>query len=103
MATNPEIFFEHDQWARNLGWSAGLHLAFAACIVLYTVVIHGGQGGAWGAGGGGDAIGVALVTTVPLPANTVQTQNVLANESKGLSQSLPKVEEKEPEAIPIRD
>jgi protein TonB len=35
----------------------------------------------------------------------VQTQNVLANESKGLTQSVPKVEEKEkePEAIPIPD
>ena len=32
-----------------------------------------------------------------------QTQNVLANESKGLTQSLPKTEEKEPEAIPIPD
>jgi protein TonB len=46
---------------------------------------------------------VTLVGTVPLPASAVQTQNVLANESKGLSQSLPKVEEKEPEAIPIPD
>jgi TonB family protein len=53
--------------------------------------------------GGGDAIGVTLVSTVPLPANPVQTQNVLANESKGLSQSLPKPEVKEPEAIPIPD
>jgi len=31
----------------------------------------------------------------------VQTQNVLANESKGITQSQPKAEEKEPEAIPI--
>lgn len=48
-------------------------------------------------------MGVTLVSTVPLPANPVQTQNVLANESKGVSQSLAKTEEKEPDAIPIPD
>jgi len=48
-------------------------------------------------------MGVTLVSSVPLPASAVQTQNVLANESKGITQSLPKTEEKEPEAIPIPD
>jgi protein TonB len=48
-------------------------------------------------------MGVTLVSNVPLPGSQTQTQNVLANESKGLSQSHPKVEEKEPEAIPIPD
>ena len=48
-------------------------------------------------------MGVTLVSSVPLPASTVQTQNVLANESKGITQSQPKAEEKEPEAIPIPD
>jgi len=98
-----EIFFEHDRWGRNLGWSVALHAAFAGCVILYTVVAPGGHGGTWGAGGGGDAIGVTLMSSVPLPANPTQTQNVLANESKGLTQSLPKAEEKEPEAIPIPD
>lgn len=103
MAANAEIFFEHDRWGHNLGWSVALHVAFAGFVVLYAVVAPGGHGGTWGAGGGGDAIGVTLISTVPLPASPTQTQNVLANESKGLSQSLPKIEEKEPEAIPIPD
>ncbi|OLB21630.1 MAG: hypothetical protein AUH15_08720 [Acidobacteriales bacterium 13_2_20CM_55_8] len=98
-----EIFFEHERWGRNLAWSAGFHLAVAVSILVYTVIAPGGRGEGWGSGGGGDAIGVTLVTTVPLPANLVKTQNVLANESKGLSQSLPKPEVKEPEAIPIPD
>ncbi len=96
-----EIFFEHERWGRNLAWSAGFHVAVAASILAYTVIAPGSRGEGWGAGGGGDAIGVTLVSTVPLPANPVQTQNVLANESKGLSQSQPKPEVKEPEAIPI--
>jgi len=103
MEANAEIFFEHDRWGRNLAWSAGLHVAVAGCIVLYAVIWHGGSGSGWGAGGGGDAMGVTLVSSVPLPASPDQTQNVLANESKGLTQSLPKTEEKEPDAIPIPD
>jgi protein TonB len=102
MAANAEIFFEHDSWGRNLGWSAGLHVAVAGCILLYAVFSHGG-GSNWGEGGGGDAMGVTLVTTVPLPANPVQTQSVLATESKGLSQAQPKPKEEEPDAIPIPD
>jgi periplasmic protein TonB len=103
MAANAEIFFEHDRWGRNLAWSAGLHIAIAGSIVLYAVIGPGGHGSTWGAGGGGEAMGVTLVSSVPLPASSVQTQNVLANESKGLTQSLPKTQEKEPEAIPIPD
>jgi len=103
MPANTEIFFEHDRWGHNLTVSAVLHVVVAGSIVLYAVVAPAHRGEGWGAGGGGDAIGVTLVATVPLPASTVQTQNVLANESKGLTQSLPKVEEKEPEAVPIPD
>ena len=103
MASNAEIFFEHDRWGRNLAWSAGLHVAVAGSIILYAVLGPGGHGSTWGAGGGGEAMGVTLVSSVPLPASSVQTQNVLANESKGLTESLPKAQEKEPEAIPIPD
>ena len=101
--SNPEIFFEHDNWGRHLAWSAGLHVAIAGAIILYAVVLPSGRGSGWGAGGGGDAIGVSLVSTVPLPTRPVQTQNVLANESKGLTQSQPKPVIKEPDAVPIPD
>ena len=47
-------------------------------------------------------MGVTLVSSVPLPATPAQTQNVLANESKGVTKSQPKVEEKEPDAIEIQ-
>ena len=101
MAADAEIFFEHDRWGRNLGWSLALHVAVAIAIVLYAVIAPGRSGSSWGAGGGGDALGVTLVSSVPLPANPVQTQNIVANESKGLSQAVPTTEVKEPDAIPI--
>ena len=45
-----------------------------------------------------------MVSTVPLPATRAEKEQVLANESKGVTESLPKPEEKvEPEAIDIPD
>jgi protein TonB len=73
-----------------------------ALIVFYSFVFTGSRGQGWGTGGGGDAMGVTLVSSVPLPATPAQTQNVLANESKGVTKSQPKVEEKEPDAIEIQ-
>ena len=102
MQANAEIFFEHDRWGRSLAWSAALHVGITAAILLYTAFFTRPSGQGWGAGGGGEAIGATLVSTVPLAANPAQTQNVLANESKGLTKSQPKIQEEEPEAIPIQ-
>jgi len=102
MAQNAEIFFEHDSWGRALAWSAGFHIAVTAIILIYPYVFGGSSGQGWGTGGGGDAMGVTLVSSVPLPTPPAQTQNVLANESQGVTQSEPKVEEKEPDAIEIQ-
>jgi protein TonB len=102
-ASDIDAYSEPGQLRRPLAWSMGLHLGFATFVVLYTMLIHGFHGEGWGSGGGGDAMGATLVSAVPLPANPAQTTNVLATESKGLSKSQPKVEEKEPEAIPIPD
>ena len=102
MAQNAEIFFEHNNWGRALAWSAGFHITLTALMLLYSFVFTGSRGEGWGAGGGGSAIGVTLVSSVPLPTTPAQTQNVLANESKGVTKSEPKVEEKEPDAIEIQ-
>ena len=99
---NAEIFFEHERWGRNLSWSVGLHIGIAAAIVIYAAIAHN-SGSTWGDNGGGEAIGVSLVNTIPLPANPVKTQSVLATESKGLSQSQPKPKEEDQDAIPIAD
>ena len=96
-----EIYFEHDRWGRALAWSAGLHVGITVGLLVYTAFVTRGSGDTWGAGGGGEAIGATLVSTVPLAANPAQTQNVLANQSKGLTQSQPKIQEKEPDAIEI--
>jgi len=99
---NANIFFEREGWSKPLGFSVALHCAFFAVIVGYTAL--GIRSGAnWGNEDIGSAMGAILVSrvSVPLPANPVQTNNVLANESAGLSQSLPKQVEETPEALPI--
>jgi protein TonB len=103
MAANADIFFEHEAWRRPLTWSVLLHVGVTAAILIYAWTAGTRRGEGWGGGGGGEAMGVRLVTTVPLPSTGAQTQNVLANESKGLTKSLPKPVEKEPDAIPIAD
>ncbi len=102
MAANANIYLEHDRWGRTLAWSAGLHVGITVLLLIYSAVFYGTSGTGWGSGGGGEAIGATLVTTIPLPPTPTQTQNILANESKGLTQSQPKVEEKAPEAIEIQ-
>ena len=102
MAANADIYFEHDRWGRALAWSAGLHVGITVALLIYSAVFYHTSGEGWGAGGGGEAMGATLVSTVPLPANPSPTQNVLANESKGITHSEPKIQEKEPEAIDIQ-
>ncbi len=102
MAAGADIYFEHDRWGRALAWSAGLHVGITLLLLVYSAIFYHTSGEAWGSGGGGEAIGATLVSTIPLPANPTQTQNVLANESKGITQSQPKIEEKAPDAIEIQ-
>ena len=102
MAANAEIYFEHDRWGRALAWSVGLHVGITLAVLAYSAFFYRTSGDTWGTGGGGEAIGATLVSTVPLPANLSPAQNVLANESKGVTQSQPKVEEKAPDAIDIQ-
>jgi periplasmic protein TonB len=102
MAANADIFFEHDRWARPLAWSVGLHVGITAALLIYSTFFSGPRGEGWGAGGGGEAIGATLVSTVPLPAKAAAAQNVLANESKGITKSQPKPVENEPDAIAIQ-
>ena len=102
MAANAEIYFEHDRLGRPLAWSLVLHVATVVLFLIYSAIVYGRHGDSWGEGGGGEAIGATLVSSIPLPANPAQTQNILANESKGVTKSEPKIEEKEPDAIEIQ-
>jgi len=82
--------------------SVALHSVLFA-LALFGNLIPSGRGESWGGtNGSGGAISATLVSSIPLPAPPTETQNVLANESKGLTQSPPKETPKEePKAIQI--
>ena len=105
MPVNAEIFEERDPWQRPLAWSLAAHAFFFAAIALYGAAFNL-HTDSWGSGfGGGEAISARMVSSIPLPAPPTQTQNILANQSKGLTQTLPKpvIEPDLPDAIPIQE
>ena len=106
MAVNADIFTERENWKNPLAWSVAAHAIFFASLLLYSAVFGHMSGDSWGGGfGGGEAISARMVSSIPLPAPPVQTQNILANESKGLTQTLPKpaIQPDLPDAIPIQE
>jgi protein TonB len=101
MPVNAEIWTERDNWRGSLGLSVLLHAVFFGAIILYGVILGHWHGEEWGgSGGGGGAMSATLVSSIPLPANPEGT-NVVATESKGLSQSVTRPVEKAADAIPI--
>ncbi len=101
---NADIYTERDALSTPLGLSVALHGMLFASILIYGAVL-GRTGSNWGGDSmGGEAISANLVSNIPIPRPQTESQNIVANESKGLTESLPKAEEKvEPEAIPIPD
>jgi protein TonB len=97
-----DLFSEREDWKKPVAVSAGLHGLFAAFLVIAGYV-SGARGETFGGGDTpGESVRASLVSSIPLPHPQVTTDNILANESKGQTQSVPKppVEEK-PEAIPV--
>jgi protein TonB len=112
MPLDADIYGHREAMAPSLTFSIAMHAALLACVVFLPAVLsHGGE--SWGNNGSGSASGGAisahLVSGIPLPPNPdAKPENVLANESKGLAQSLPtpaaKVKEDEHAiAIPDKD
>ena len=102
MAADIDIFPTEGNVRGPLIGSVALHGALFA-LALFGYLIPSGRGESWGGtSGGGGAMSATLVSSIPLPTPPTQTQNVLANQSKGLAQSKPKETPKEePKALPI--
>ena len=103
MAANPEIYFEHDPWRGPILASVLLHAGLVGVLVIHAVFFAGARGPMWGTGGSGEAMSATLVGSLPLPTDHPDAQSVLAVESKGLSQSEPVAQTKEPDAIDVPD
>ena len=102
MAADVDIFPTGGNVRAPLLGSVALHSVLFA-LAIFGNLIPSGRGENWGGTpGSGGAMSATLVSSIPLPTPPTQTQNVLANESKGLAQTPPKETPKEePKAIPI--
>jgi len=108
MPLDAEIYGHKEAIAPSLAWATALHAALAVCIIFVPAVLNhnGADWGNNGSGGSeGGAMSATLVSGIPLPPNPqAKPENILANESKGLSQSLPAPAAKEDDkAIAIPD
>jgi len=99
-----DVFEIREPWRGPLTVSVILHTALFGGIVVYTA-FFARTGENWGGAAAGEgAINATLVSSaaVPLPRPQVPTENVVANESPGVSQSQQKIEPiPEEKAIPI--
>src|SRR5579863_6802661 len=102
MAAEVDIFASEGSVRGPLIGSVALHVALFA-LALFGYLIPFNRGESWGGTtGGGGAMSATLVTSIPLPKPPTETKNVLANESKGLTESqLREVEKEQPKAIEI--
>src|ERR1051326_7247032 len=104
MPRNADIWNEQESWQQPLAWSVALHTFLFGGILMYAAILGAMHGENWGGAGGGGAIGVELVSNVPLPRPANPTENILANESKGVTVTEPaKPEVVPPDAVPIPD
>jgi periplasmic protein TonB len=87
---------------RPMAVALTLHAIILSFAIVGPYIFNRNTGENWGGNDiGGEAMSANLVTNIPLPRK--EGTNVLATESKGLSTSQPKEEEKTPEAIPLPD
>jgi protein TonB len=96
------IFEERERWSGAVLLSTGLHGLLA--IGIFVIAWLGApRGDTWGGTSTGEAVNASLVSSVPLPAPQQPTENILANDSKGLTETKPQTVVQPPDAISIPD
>jgi protein TonB len=99
------LFYEREQWKKPLLISAAFHLALVAGgFGLSFVMNWHSTKNDWGINEG-DAVTAQLVSaSIPIP-KTEQSDNIVANENKGITQTepQPKPVEKDDDALPIKE
>lgn len=83
------MFYEREQWKKPLLISMGFHGALVLAIVVMSFVLTPRGNTNWGTNTG-DTVEAQLVSAaIPIPRPQEPTQNIVANESKGVTQSVP--------------
>src|SRR5215813_9512516 len=90
------MFSEREGWSQPLVLSVGFHILVVLAIVTFSFVMTPHNTSNWGENEG-QAVTATMVSgaPVPLPKPDVQTENIVANENKGVTQTPP------PQAKPV--
>jgi len=96
--TRPNLFLEKDRWSLPLIFSLGFHGLLGLGIFALGFVLEPTGRSDWG-NNPGDAVVAQLVSAapIPIPKPETPTENIVANESRGVTQSptMPKTVETE--------
>lgn len=84
------MFYERERWTKPLALSFGFHALLVLTIVVAAFVLEPRGGSNWGENQG-EAVSAQLVSgaPIPIPKPDAQTENIVANESKGVTQGVP--------------
>jgi periplasmic protein TonB len=99
------LFDEREKWGESLLLSVVFHCALVVGVFGLGFVLNWHSStNDWGSNKG-DAVDAVLVSgaAIPIPHPQQQTQNIVANESKGVTQTQPQPKVEEPQdALPIQ-
>lgn len=84
------MFYERERWTRPLALSFGFHALLGLSIFALGFVLKPSGGSNWGENQG-EAVSAQLVSgaPIPIPKPDVPTENIVANESKGVTETVP--------------
>jgi periplasmic protein TonB len=84
------MFFERERWSKPLALSLGFHVLLGLTILVLGFLLEPSGRSDWGENPG-EAVNAKLVTgaPIPLPRPDAQTENIVANDSKGVTQTVP--------------
>jgi len=87
--TRANLFYEREQWKKPLIFSVGFHAALVIAIALTGYLMQPRAVNNWGINNG-DAVNATLVSAAALPIpHAEETNNIVANPSKGVTQTIP--------------
>jgi protein TonB len=83
------LFYERESWKKPLWFSVGFHGLLVVAIIVTAFVYGHRPVNTWGMNNG-QAVQATLVSASSLPIpHAEQTNNIVANESKGVTQTVP--------------
>jgi periplasmic protein TonB len=96
------LFYERESWKKPLTWSAIFHGLLVASVAIVGYIYGHRPVNTWGMNNG-QAVTATLVSASSLPIpHSEESNNIVANESKGVTQTQPQSKPVEKEnAIPI--